>query len=275
MANETFDVARDGCWSGFKAPAENTISACVLESAYTRSGCPPDRAEIRCSALENVMHISNAASGVLSCLSTKDACFLRLTSTNLRSIVAAHAWEDTTSLIHGDLVSWRACFPVARAANLHFRRKMKHEDFIALRGITRLNLDNVRRWPNAAFVHLDGIKELSMRCWRLDGLCGHAFMHLRGIRKLDMQECSGVSLCEDCFRWLSGIEDLNISGNPRYALKFTDRALSHLKGIRRLHMRHCDGSAITNTGLKNIAGVQELDISGCASWDISDEGFLT
>ena len=83
-------------------------------------------------------------------ISTEDAARgLRLTCRELKQAVTDFPWEDISTVIHGSIALWRACFPRARAANLGQRE-----------GDEAWKTPNGRRTPvvDADFVHFVGLR---------------------------------------------------------------------------------------------------------------------
>ena len=100
---------------------------------------------VRCARLsdaEEVLAIPYLSErSVMSYLRQDEVLSLRAASRTCREAVAEHAWSDfdetftTRSRIRGRLTSWRACFPLARAANLCLNNKLTDADFVHLRGV--------------------------------------------------------------------------------------------------------------------------------------------
>jgi hypothetical protein len=186
-------------------------------------------------------------------ISTEDAARgLRLTFRELKQAVTDFPWEDMSTVIHGSIALWRACFPRARGANVGQR----------IWGEGWQN-PNGRRTPvvDADFVHFVGLRALKMSwCTQVTDA---AFEHLRGIQKLDMSECNQDTITDAAFEHLKGIQRLDMSGCNQYTI--TDAAFGHLKGIQKLDMGGCNQASITGAASEHLSlgGIQKLCMHNC------------
>ena len=144
------------------------------------------------TVLSTLAGAHSVGEGILGFFTMEGANALRLVCSEMREAVAGAAWFDIKTRIKGNLASWRACFPKARAANVYSRRDLVDGDFVHLKGIHTLNM----AWcsqvsiTDAAFVHLKGIHTLNM------GWCRHCnvgikdaiLVHLEGIHTLKWHE---------------------------------------------------------------------------------------
>ncbi len=104
---------------------------------------------------------------------TAAACTLRSVCRAFCGAVSQHPWLDRETVIQGDVGRWRACFPLARAANVRSLRRGLHapphrkaqvldSDFEHLQGLQWLDMSGCRLVSDAAFAHLRGIQTLIM-----------------------------------------------------------------------------------------------------------------
>ena len=159
--------------------------------------------------------LSEVGDVLLSHLSMRDACALRLVCRECHAAVRRHPWEDRETVILGSIAAWRACFPRARCANvvrISFTggevrtAPVVDADFVHFEGLRELNMMYCDNVTDAAFVHLRGIHSLEMSgCTRLTDA---ALVHLVGIQRLGMFECTGIT--DAAFVHLRNIQLLNI-----------------------------------------------------------------
>ena len=135
-------------------------------AAMAAAGPQPAVRRARLSDAEEVLAIPYLSErSILSYLRQGEVLGLRATSRTCREAVAEHAWSDyddsdwSTGNIKRNLAGWRKCFPLARAANLRYNKKLKDADFVHLRGIHTLGMRGCDQATitDAAFVHLRGI----------------------------------------------------------------------------------------------------------------------
>jgi hypothetical protein len=103
--------------------------------------------------------LSCCHNALLAMFTTKAVLPFRATCRDAAAAVAAHAWDDWDTLIHGNLGptllpsgmprgAWRGCFPRARGANVSGqwrggrRTPVTDADFVHLAGLQRLNMSN-------------------------------------------------------------------------------------------------------------------------------------
>ena len=163
---------------------------------------------------------------------TRDALSLRLTCKELKEAVSEHAWEDTETVIHGSVASWRACFPRAIAANVsrspHSPNPVRDIDFVQLVGVKHLRMRECLQVTDAAFAYLAGsIRTLDMGECCQPALTDAAFVHLKGIHTLDMSECQQIT--DTGFAFIKGIHTLKMSSCTQPTI--TDAAFACLKGM--------------------------------------------
>ena len=198
---------------------------------------------------ENAQNVFSVASHCLfGFFSTKEACVLRAVCREARDAVAAHPWADAETVILGNLASWRACFPLAVAANVSERDDLKDADFAA---------------------HLRGLRTLNMRFCH--GITDTAFTHLRGIHTLDMGGCFQRSITDAAFANLRSIHTLNMSRCSQ--LGITSAAFTNLRGIQRLYMMDCSQRTITDAAFANLRGIHALNMGGCTQATITGVTF--
>ena len=101
---------------------------------------------------------------LLPFFSIREACTLRLVCREFVGAIADVRWNDMETWIEGDLGSWRACFPRARAAFVSGRRDLVDADFVHLAGLHTLDMSYCHQGTitDAAFAHLRGIHTLNM-----------------------------------------------------------------------------------------------------------------
>ena len=75
---------------------------------------------------------------LLPFFSTREACRLRLVCREFVGAIADVRWNDTETVINGNLGKWRACFTRARAANVRLRSDLVDADFVHLAGLTQI-----------------------------------------------------------------------------------------------------------------------------------------
>ena len=140
---------------------------------------------------------------ILGYLWQDEALSLRAASRACREAVAEHPWEDLKcdiydlprSTICDSVAAWRRCFPHARAASISYNQTVTDADFVHLAGIRKLSMRNCDQdtISDAAFVHLAGIHTLNMHSCNQDTITDAAFLHLSGIHTLDISRCSQFS----------------------------------------------------------------------------------
>ena len=235
------------------------------------------------------------AQRLLPLLTTADACALRLVCRECLAAVTAHPWEDASTVIHGSLRAWRACFPRALAANVRQwspagaaaaarATPLTDADCEHLAGLRELHMAGCTSVTDAAFAHLVGIRRLDMSYCSQPALTGAALAHLRGVQQLRLEGCDQAALADAAaLAPLAGVQVLNVSG----CLQLTDAAFTHLRGVRALamegccqlgitdaalaHLRgaatvlmgHCDQPTITAAGLAHLAGARRVGMRGC------------
>jgi hypothetical protein len=232
---------------------------------------------------------------LLGFLDTRAVLPLRAACREARAAVAGHAWWDRDTVIKGSIAAWRACFPLARCANISSAYDESREvlerrsilvvdsDFVHLKGLRELNMAGCRAVTDAAFAHLRGLHTLDMSyCWQ-PTITDAAFAHLRGLHTLDMSYCSQPAITNAAFAHLRGIQRLSIWRchqatltdaalahlrgiqllNMSECKQLTDAAFAHLRGIHTLYMWACDQPAISDAALAHLAGIHTLVIMGC------------
>ena len=202
---------------------------------------------VRLSLAEDVLAIPYLSErSILSYLRQDEVLGLRGASRTCREAVAEHAWSDfdeeypfDKSRIRGRLSSWRSCFPLARAANLHRNKSLAGPDFVHLRGVRKVNM-----WGCSQTTITDA-----------------AFAHVRGIHTLNMSGCNQDTITDAAFAYLQGIHTLNMSGCNQASI--TDAAFAHLASIHTLYMAGCNQANITDAMLVHLRGICVLHIEGC------------
>jgi hypothetical protein len=180
---------------------------------------------------------------------TKEATTLRQLCREFKSTVAGFPWEDERTVIKGSVAAWRACFSMARWANVEQygrgrRTPVVDADFVHFVGLRRLDMSQCTSITDAAFTHLKGIHTLKMyRCFQ-PTVTDAAFVHLKGIHTLDMYGCRQSTITDAAFAHLKGIHSLSMA--YCYQDTITDAAFAHLKGIHTLEMSFCDQATITD-----------------------------
>ena len=218
--------------------------------------------------------LSEVGDVLLSLLSMRDACALRLVCREFHAAVRRHPWEDRETVIKGSIKVWRACFPRARCANVTSysftggevrTAPVEDADFVHFEGLRELNMMCCQDVTDAAFVHLRGIHSLEMsRCFRLTDA---ALVHLAGIQRLGMFSCRGVT--DAGFVHLCGIQLLNIDA----CTQLTDAAFVHLRGIKTLFMGQCSQPAITDAAFVHLQGIRTLVLDKCTQATITGATF--
>ena len=148
---------------------------------------------------------------------------------------------DFGPFIEGPLSAWRAANPDALVANVEER-----DDLV-----------------DADFVHLAGLKALSMGLCTNPGLTDAAFVHLHGLHTLWMNGCNQASITDAAFAHLHGLHTLWMYGCDQSTI--TDAAFTHLRGIQMLSMRRCNQATITGATLAQLRGVREFHMGGCSN----------
>lgn len=193
---------------------------------------------------------------------TPEATVLRLVCKDFKAAVAEYPWYDMETFILGNISSWRACFPKARAANVG--------NYMFNPGSRKIPL------KDADFVHFQGITELNM--YYQSGVTDKAFKNLMGIKKLNMGGCNTYSISDVAFQYLDGIEELNMFAckqkyqNKKY-IGITWRAFylinTKTPRLRVLNLEDCD--QLDSNIFKYLGGVKHLNIDCCLNISVSDE----
>ena len=146
--------------------------------------------------------------------------------------------------IVGPLAAWRAANPGALVANVQGRHDLRDADFVHLRGVRALTMRscNQAALTDAAFAHLRGLHTLNMHGCNQAGVTSAAFAHLRGIHTLDMMYCNQAALGDGIFEPLVGIHTLYMGDCNQATI--TGAGMHHLRGIRLLYMTNCRPAAI-------------------------------
>jgi hypothetical protein len=247
--------------------------------------------------------LSHCYGALLPMFTTEEATVLRLVCKEFKATVAEFPWRDVDTVIHGSVAAWRACFPMARSANINQevwrqgrRTPILDSDFEYLRGLEWLDMTQCTSVTDAAFVHLRGISTLLMgRCSQvgitgralshLEGsiksldIChsspnvsGAAFVHLRGIRELFMKFCRQDTICDASFEHLAGIVTLDMGGCNQPSI--TSEAFKHLKGIKHLTMWGCTQPTITDAAFTHLQGIHTLNMAECDQATITDQALF-
>ena len=149
---------------------------------------------------------------LLPCLTTRDACEMRLVNKAHKATVTAHPWADVETVIKGSLADWRVCFPHACAANLNQSDVYKAPTPAGLRAAPI---------PQEHFCHLTGLSFLSVR--GNASFTDEALLHLGGsVQHLDVSGCMA----------LSGQNMENVSGATLVEMHFCHRA-AYNNALRR------------------------------------------
>ena len=238
-------------------------------TASVRSRMAAVARRARLSDAEEVLAIPYlSARSVMSYLRQSEVLGLRAASRTCREAVAEHAWSDfdgtypyAKSRIRGRVSSWRACFPLARAANLYGNKALTDADFVHFRGIQKLDMQGCKQATitDAAFAQLRGIHTLNMSCCKQATITDAAFVHLRGIHTLWMDGCNQATITDAAFAHLRGIHTLYMSCCNQATI--TDAAFVNLRGIHMLNMSFC--TQITDAAMLHLVGIRELQIYGC------------
>ena len=212
--------------------------------------------------------LSEVGPVLLSFVSTRDACALRLVCREFLAAVREHPWEDMRTAIKGSIRAWRACYPRARCANVQkyaFGGAEKRAapvvdaDFVRFEGLRELNMAGCRDVTDAAFVHLRGIHTLDMTLCNQPTITDAAFAHLAGIQRLSILGCFLATITDAAFAHLRGIQLLNMS----FCRQLTDAAFVHLRGIHTLVMFSCNQATITGSSFPCLKGISVLGMAAC------------
>ena len=209
---------------------------------------------------------TEASYALLGMLDPRDATALRGASASLRDAVAAHSWRwgDAAERwpVHGDLASWRACFPRADAVRVcqttTCRGAPLGNDGLALAAGARwFSMRGCRSLTNAGLAHLAGVHTLDVS--DCDQLGDGALEHVAGVRCLSMRWCTGITGA--AFRWLHGVRRLDISHCRQTTID--DASFEHLAGVEKLAMATCSQRTITDAAFAHLRDARELDVTRC------------
>jgi hypothetical protein len=202
--------------------------------------------------------LSHCYGALLPMFDTEEATTLRQLCKEFKCTVADFPWEDERTVIMGNVVEWRACFPKARWANVREYGVWKEPggrmtpvvdaDFVHFVGLRRLNMMYCRSIADAAFVNLKGIHTLSMTGCNQPTITDAAFVHLKGIHTLNLACCSQSTITDAAFVHLKGIHSLSLWR----CTQLTSAVFTHLKGIKRLNIGYCTHLNLTDDSLKGI-----------------------
>ena len=206
---------------------------------------------------------------LLPLFTTRDASALRLVCREFLAAVTEYPWEDRVTVIQGSIAAWRACFPLARCANVQRYEwggglnkrtaPVVDADFVHFEGLRELYMVDCKDATDAAFVHLRGIHTLDMTGCGQHTITDAAFAHLAGIQRLSICACGQAPLTDAAFAHLRGIQLLNMGG----CRQFTDAAFVHLRGIHALFMWYCNQPAITDAAFLHLRGTHTLVMNYC------------
>ena len=212
--------------------------------------------------------LAECPGALLQFFDTPGACTLRLVCREFQAAVAAYPWEDRDTVILGSIGGWRACFPRARCANVHYDEETQgwrhtpvvDADFVHFVGLWELNMSGCTAVTDAAFVHLRGIRVLDMTNCKQHTITDAGLAHLVGIQKLCISGCDQATLTDAALAPLRGIRVLNMSA----CSQLTDAVFAHLKGIHTLLMLFCHQPTITDAALAHLKGIQCLVLDTCS-----------
>ena len=215
-----------------------------------------------CAAYPEGAAVGTRDGSVLAFLRQDEALELRAASRTCREAVAEHGWSDWfihRSIIKRDVVGWRKCFPLARAAMLDGIKTLADADFLHLLGVCKVSIEgcNQAAITDAAFAHLRGIHTLDMSDCKQATITDAAFAHLRGIHTLDMGGCNQATITDVAIMHLRGIHTLSLWR----CTQITDAALVHLAGIHTLWLNGC--AQLTDAALVHLVGIRTLHFAGC------------
>ena len=224
--------------------------------------------------------LSHCKGALLPMFGTKEAALLRLLCREFKEAVAEIPWEDNRRVILGSVAGWRACFPIARTANVsvydHYnksgrRTQVTDADFVHFVGLKRLNMSRCMRITDAGFVHLKGIHTLDMIDCHQPTITDAAFTHLKGIHTLNMWGCYQSTITNAAFSHLKGVHTLHMSLCTQPTI--TDAAFSHLKGIHTLDMSYCTQPTITDAAFSHLKGIKYFSMHHCTQPTITRAAF--
>ena len=188
--------------------------------------------------------LTKAGSHILSFLSAPNLASARVVDRGFHEAVQDLRLADKQTVITGSLELWRRSFPNARCINLT-GRILADADFVHLRGLLHVCLDETRGFTDAAFSHLTGVQTLSLiRCT--------------------------APLTDATLAHITGVKSLNISYT---SIPFTDAGLAHLRGIKEFIMQGCREIVISDAGLAHLVGIKKLDIDGYSNPTLTDAAF--
>lgn len=143
--------------------------------------------------------------------------------------------EDT--VIEGSLKTWRTTYPNAIVANISNRTDLCDEDFIYLRGIRVLNMNNCNQTT----------------------ITDIAFENLYDLHTLKMKNCNQTTITDNAFKNLKNIEVLNITNCNQETI--TDNAFNHFTHIHTLFMEGCNQKTLHGFFFEKLTNLNNLSIS--------------
>lgn len=188
-----------------------------------------------------------ASQAILSFLSNRDLCDLRLSSKGCVDLVKSCVYVNTSDDVHADrLAQWRECFPAAKGVSVTGRP----------RPTAVAALDESYYPPLSALPSLDPLRDLVSIRMKYVQLTRHTFAFMSRVQVLSLLRCKFVDDADTCMRALpheTVAEDAGI-----------ERKLKHLWC---LIMQHCEGPPdeigphVNDSMLAELRGLRRLEIA--------------
>ena len=181
---------------------------------------------------------------VLPYLTLGDAAQLRRVCRRLRTAVAAHRWDDRSTIVY-DLGSWRRAFPRATVCRLG-RCTVTQHDLLSLRQVRWIIFEaGVEPSPGA-------LRDLPRT------------MHIfSAARCLDLWQCHSLYFTDRELQQLSHVRQLMINADS-----VSDAGVIALSSVVELRMLTSGVSRITDRGLTSLRHIVQLDLMGAHVLDM-------
>jgi len=229
---------------------------------------------------------------LLRYFTTRDANELRLVCRHICDAVAAFPWEDRKAPVY-DILSWRCCFPQARACLVaRWKQLSAREVGEGLRGLKWLTLSEGVTHSSGGWGALAGI--VYFDAGNCLGINDYDLWRLRGVQQLVVY---AGNLTDSGLREVAGVTSLEITGGANHiseagiaalAPHLASLVLSDVQGeyvlsdaafighrLREVRLEGLAVAALTDATLHalNAHGLLEsISIDYCSSFEITDAG---
>jgi len=193
--------------------------------------------------------------------STHDIIPCRSVCKEFKDTITNYIWDDTHTIIKGDIRKWRECFPNAKTAIIsnNYARKYKITSydikFLGLSGITYLDISNCNTITNDDIKYLVNLKCIIINnCKEItdDAFTSEEFSKNK-LNRLEVSYCNNIT--NKTFRYLKHLKYLNIIDNE----EITDDIFYDMRNMIELNIGCC--TKITDKAFINLTNIKALNIT--------------